>query len=47
MNAAVPRTGPDFDPVDRERFPVDPWRLIERAPSLDTLGRDETIFAVC
>lgn len=46
MNAAVPRTGPDFDPVDRERFPVDPWRLIERAPSLDTLGRDETIFAV-
>ncbi|GAB3115031.1 glycosyl hydrolase family 65 protein [Janibacter alkaliphilus] len=34
------------DPVDRTRFPVDPWRLVEAEPDNETLGRDETLFAV-
>ncbi|MFT4235248.1 MAG: glycosyl hydrolase family 65 protein [Microbacterium sp.] len=32
--------------MDRDRFPVDPWRLIETRPSDDDLGVTETIFAV-
>ena len=38
--------GPDTDPVDRTRFPVDEWRLVECSPVRSTLGRDETLFAV-
>ncbi|MGG5258371.1 glycoside hydrolase family 65 protein [Phycicoccus avicenniae] len=34
------------DPVDRTRFPADPWRLVERTPDLDELGVSETLFAV-
>lgn len=34
------------DPVDRLRFPVDPWRLTETIFSADDLGRTETLFAV-
>ncbi|GAA3617565.1 glycosyl hydrolase family 65 protein [Marihabitans asiaticum] len=34
------------DPIDRTRFPVDEWRLVESSPSTKTLGRDETLFAV-
>ncbi len=34
------------DPLDRTRFPVDPWRLVEREPSTDDLGVTETLFAV-
>ena len=38
--------GPDTDPIDRTRFPIDEWRLVECAPDKSTLGRDETLFAV-
>jgi alpha,alpha-trehalose phosphorylase len=32
--------------MDRDRFPVDPWRLIETAFDLDDVGVTETLFAV-
>ncbi|KQR95949.1 MAG: glycoside hydrolase family 65 protein [Microbacterium ginsengisoli] len=32
--------------MDRDRFPVDPWRLVETRPSLDDVGVTETIFSV-
>ncbi|WJL96242.1 glycosyl hydrolase family 65 protein [Microbacterium sp. ET2] len=32
--------------MDRDRFPVDPWRLIERRFSLEDQGVTETLFAV-
>ncbi|SBS74873.1 glycoside hydrolase family 65 protein [uncultured Microbacterium sp.] len=32
--------------IDRDRFPVDPWRLIETRPSLDDVGLTETLFAI-
>lgn len=42
MRAEIPA-----DPVDRERFPTDVWRLVERYPGLgDDLGLTETLFAV-
>ncbi|WP_370039317.1 glycoside hydrolase family 65 protein [Nocardioides sp.] len=34
------------DPLDRSRFPVDPWRLVERTPSDHDLGVTETLFTV-
>jgi alpha,alpha-trehalose phosphorylase len=34
------------DPVDRVRFPVDEWRLIETAVDESDLGATETLFAV-
>ncbi|CAN5243267.1 glycosyl hydrolase family 65 protein [soil metagenome] len=34
------------DPLDRDRYPVDPWRLFEAEFSADALGRAETVFAV-
>ena len=34
------------DPLDRERFPVDEWRLVETFPSDDDLGLTETLFAI-
>ena len=34
------------DPVDRLRFPVDPWRLTETTFDAADLGRTETLFAV-
>lgn len=34
------------DPLDRTRFPVDPWRLLEVEPSPIDLGVTETLFAV-
>ncbi|KRE61301.1 glycosyl hydrolase family 65 protein [Nostocoides sp. Soil756] len=34
------------DPLDRTRFPADPWRLVETAPDLGDLGLTETLFAV-
>ncbi|WP_130865539.1 glycoside hydrolase family 65 protein [Acidipropionibacterium timonense] len=34
------------DPMDRWRFPDDPWALVETAPSTEDLGRTETLFAV-
>ena len=36
----------DADPVDRVRFPVDEWRLVETSPNEDDLGTTETLFAV-
>lgn len=32
--------------IDRDRFPVDPWRLVERRSSLDDAGVTETLFSV-
>jgi alpha,alpha-trehalose phosphorylase len=32
--------------MDRDRFPVDPWRLTERIYSEDKIGLSETIFTV-
>jgi alpha,alpha-trehalose phosphorylase len=32
--------------IDRDRFPVDPWRLVERDSSLDDAGVTETLFSV-
>ncbi|MDH2443796.1 glycosyl hydrolase family 65 protein [Amnibacterium sp. CER49] len=32
--------------MDRDRFPIDPWRLVERIYSEDRLGLAETIFTV-
>lgn len=34
------------DPMDRTRFPVDPWRLVERAYDPTDLGLTETLFSV-
>ncbi|MFX0539262.1 glycoside hydrolase family 65 protein [Ornithinimicrobium sp. Y1847] len=34
------------DPMDRSRFPVDPWRLVETAYDAGDLGVTETLFAV-
>ncbi len=34
------------DPLDRTRFPVDPWRLVESEYSAEDLGLTETLFAV-
>ncbi|MCR2812739.1 glycoside hydrolase family 65 protein [Microbacterium sp. zg.Y1090] len=32
--------------IDRDRFPVDPWRLVEKSFSLEDLGVTETLFAL-
>src|SRR6188472_3111972 len=32
--------------MNRDRFPVDPWRLVESSFSLDDVGVTETLFAV-
>ncbi|MDO5681533.1 MAG: glycosyl hydrolase family 65 protein [Propionibacteriaceae bacterium] len=42
MNAQVP---PAEDPLDRTRFPVDEWRLIETDYDESDLGTTETLFA--
>ncbi len=34
------------DPLDRGRFPVDPWRLVELDHHPDDLGVNETLFSV-
>ncbi len=34
------------DPLDRSRFPVDPWRLVECDPDRADLGVTETLFTV-
>ncbi len=34
------------DPLDRGRFPVDEWRLVESSYSTEDLGVTETLFAV-
>ena len=38
--------GGDSDPIDRTRFPVDPWALRETWYSAADLGVTETMFAV-
>lgn len=35
-----------MDPLDRDRFPVDEWRLVEKSFSLDDVGVTETLFAL-
>lgn len=34
------------DPLDRSRFPVDEWRLVENFASREALGQTETLFSV-
>jgi alpha,alpha-trehalose phosphorylase len=34
------------DPIDRTRFPADPWRLVERDQENSDLGVTETLFTV-
>lgn len=34
------------DPLDRSRYPLDPWRLVETRPEADDVGTTETLFAV-
>src|SRR5699024_8251638 len=34
------------DPMDRSRFPLDPWRLVETAYDREDLGVTETLFSV-
>ena len=34
------------DPIDRGRFPLDPWRLVELHYSPEDLGVSETLFSV-
>ncbi|MGE5211755.1 MAG: glycoside hydrolase family 65 protein, partial [Acidobacteriota bacterium] len=41
MNRLHPPLG-----LPQHRFPVDPWRLVERAYSNDDLGTTETLFAL-
>ncbi|GAB3712794.1 glycoside hydrolase family 65 protein [Mariniluteicoccus flavus] len=43
-----PRDAPPAptDPLDRGRFPLDEWRLVETEHSSDDLGTTETLFAV-
>jgi len=35
-----------MDKLDRDRFPVDEWRLVENSFSLDDVGVTETLFAL-
>jgi alpha,alpha-trehalose phosphorylase len=32
--------------IDRYRFPIEPWRLVESTPTADDLGVAETLFAI-
>ena len=34
------------DPLDRTRFPIDEWALVETTPSTHDMGNTETLFAV-
>jgi len=36
----------DQDPLDRGRYPLDPWRLVETEFRADDLGRVESLFSV-
>lgn len=36
----------DADPMNRTRFPVDEWRLVEVEPSQADLGTTETLFSI-
>ncbi len=40
------RVVPGVDPIDRSRFPADPWRLVETQYSVEDLGTTETLFAL-
>ncbi|GGK67615.1 glycoside hydrolase family 65 protein [Ornithinimicrobium pekingense] len=48
MHDAIPSHRPPqpVDPLDRSRFPVDPWRLVERGYDGRDLGLTETLFSV-
>ncbi|AYG03523.1 glycoside hydrolase family 65 protein [Gryllotalpicola protaetiae] len=37
---------PIADPLDRDRFPIDEWALVESELSVPDLGRTETLFSV-
>lgn len=42
----TPTTFGGMDHMDRDRFPVDPWRLVETKASLEDVGVTETLFAL-
>ncbi|WP_418276328.1 glycoside hydrolase family 65 protein [Isoptericola jiangsuensis] len=42
----IRKTNDEQNSVDRQRFPADPWRLVETQYSADDLGVTETLFAV-
>jgi len=44
MNRGTPLQWNDL--LDRDRFPVDPWRLVETKYSLEDIGVTETLFSV-
>ena len=46
VNRGVPQDGDLSDPLDRLRYPVDPWRLTETSFDSDDVGRTETLFSV-
>ena len=43
MNWNDKTTTPD---MDRTRWPVDEWRLVEKFPDAESLGTTETLFAL-
>lgn len=46
MNGAAHTPPPVSDHLDRTRFPIDPWRLVEVAYDSRDLGQTETMFAI-
>ncbi|MFK5632972.1 MULTISPECIES: glycoside hydrolase family 65 protein [unclassified Ornithinimicrobium] len=40
------RPPPPIDPLDRTRFPLDDWRLVENAYETKDMGATETLFSV-
>ncbi len=46
MSDQAGAVGSTADPLDRTRFPVDPWRLVETRFERDDLGVTESLFSV-
>ncbi len=47
MKKLLPHEAPEpVDPMDRDRFPIDPWRLVELSHDGADLGTTESLFAV-
>jgi alpha,alpha-trehalose phosphorylase len=42
----IRKTTDEQHTIDRQRFPADPWRLVEKQYSAEDLGVTETLFAV-
>ena len=46
MESVTISAPPMGDPIDEERFPTDPWMLIDRDPAPRDLGATESVFTV-